>query len=192
MRVVSVFAAALWLAMVVAGFGWLATYETRPGRMGDVSQSWPEASRLERDSRRWNLVMFLHPRCPCSAASLEELGELTAAHASELRACVVFCKPQGVPAKWEQTATWTQAATLAGIVRTSDENDGERRAFGALTSGEVFLYDPSGRLRYRGGITSARGKAGPSEGREVIESLLTGEEPARREGPVFGCPLTSG
>ena len=192
MRVLWVFAVAVWLGIVGVGFRWLANYETRSGRVGDVSQSWPEPSRLARDSLRWNLVMFLHPRCPCSAASLQELGDLTAAHASELRARVVFCRPEGVPAGWEQTASWTQAVAFTGVERVSDENDAERRMFGALTSGEALLYDPSGRLRYRGGITSARGKAGPSEGRSVVEALLAGEEPARCDGPVFGCPLTSG
>jgi hypothetical protein len=192
MRVASVFAVALWLGIVGAGFCWLARYETRPGRVGEVSQTWPMASHLERDSQRWNLVMFLHPRCPCSQASLQELGELQSSHPNDLHVSVVFCKPKGVPEGWEQTATWKQAAALTDIERVSDENDVERREFGALTSGEVLLYEPSGRLRYRGGIASARGKTGLSEGRSIVESLLGGEELPRHEGPVFGCPLTSG
>lgn len=191
MRIVSVFAVAIWLAMVVAGFGWLAAYEVRPGRVGDVSQTWPGASHLERDQVRWTLVMFLHPHCPCSQASLQELGELQSAHPSQLHAHLVFCKPRGVPDGWEQTANWREASALPDVELVSDENDAERRVFGALTSGETLLYDASGTLRYRGGITQARGRTGPSEGRSVVEALLRGEAPPRQQGPVFGCPLAA-
>jgi hypothetical protein len=192
MRVVSVFAIALWLGIVGAGFRWLAIYESRPGQLGEIAPTWPAASRLARDHQRLTLVMFLHPHCPCSQASLQELYELRSAHPSDVRVCLVFCKPPGVPKGWEQTATWKQATALADIDVFCDENDAERRVFGAITSGEVLLYDAGGTLRYRGGITQARGKTGPSVGRDTIESLLSGEQPPRHEGPVFGCPLISG
>jgi hypothetical protein len=191
MRVFSIFAVAAWLGIVAIGFAWLAHYETRPGRLGDVPQTWPAASRLTLDSQRWNLVMFLHPHCPCSPASLQELVELQTKFPDGLRVCLVFCKPAGVPAGWEQTATWRQATVLTGLEVLGDEGDAERRAFGALTSGEVLVYDPGGALQYRGGITAARGKTGPNVGHDTVEALLAGGKPARHEAPVFGCPLTS-
>jgi hypothetical protein len=191
MRVLSIFAVAVWLGIVATGFGWLAHYETRPGQLGQSSQSWPTASRLALDPERWNLVMFLHPHCPCSQASLQELSELRTKFPNNLRVCLVFCKPAGVPAGWEQTATWKQATALPDVEVLGDEHDAERRAFGALTSGEVLAYDPGGALRYRGGITAARGKTGPSVGRDTVVALFAGGHPARHEGPVFGCPLTS-
>jgi hypothetical protein len=60
--------------------------------------------------------------------------------------------------------------------------------FGALTSGHTVVYDPSGRLLFSGGITSARGHAGENMGSELILAQL-----ARKTNPqthaVFGCPL---
>jgi hypothetical protein len=191
MRVLPIIAIALWLGMVAAGFGWLAAYETRPGEAGAAPRRWPEASHLALDPQRWNLVMFLHPHCPCSPASLQELDQLRSGFTDNLHVQLVFSKPAGVPSGWEQTATWKHATALSHIDIVVDEGDKERRAFGALTSGEVLLYDPGGALRYRGGITAARGKVGPSVGSETVTSLLGGERPARSTGPVYGCPLTS-
>jgi hypothetical protein len=185
----SLAAVGLWLAVVGAGFGWLAVYESRPGAAADGPRDWPADSRLAREPGRWTLVLFLHPRCPCSKATLEELAELTPRFADRLRTYAVFCKPEGTPEGWEQTAMWRQAASIGGVTACSDEGDAERRRFGARTSGQVFLYDgKDGRLRSCGGITRARGMAGPNAGRRAVESLLSGR-PAAAEGPVYGCPL---
>ena len=133
--------------------------------------------------------MFLHPHCPCSRASLEELGHLLSSNSDELRAFVIFCKPEGAPDGWEKTALWQQAAGMKGIDVSSDDQDQERRRFGARTSGQVLLFDRRGRLAYSGGITRARGQAGANPGRSAVEAILRGQPPSSRSGPVFGCPL---
>jgi hypothetical protein len=185
------FAVALvaWAAVVGSGFGWLALYESRPGSTGAASQDWPESSGLIRDPERWTLLLFLHPRCPCSRASLEELSGLLSENANRVRAYVVCCKPPGAPPGWEKTATWRQATAMKDAEVYCDDNDKERSRFGPETSGHVLLYDPNGRLRYSGGITRARGQTGGNAGRSAVESFLRGESPAMREEPVFGCLL---
>ncbi len=188
-RVLRVLGYMLWVAAVGAGFGWLAVYESMPGSRAEPPPTWPARSGLVRDQGRWTLVLFLHPHCPCSQATLEEFAALHSRYATHLRAHLVFCKPKGVPPDWEKTATWRRAATVGGVHVHCDERDEERHRFGALTSGHVFLYDPHGRLRYDGGITPARGKGGPSAGRSAVESFLRGEPGLDRTGPVFGCPL---
>ncbi len=180
----------LWLALIGVGFGWLAAYESRPGAAAEGPRAWPADSRLNLDPGRWTLVLFLHPHCPCSKATLDELSELVPRYAGRLRAYVIFCKPAGTPEGWERSATWRQAMSTAGVTVCTDEDDSERRRFGALTSGQVFLYaDHGGELRYRGGITRARGMAGPNAGRQAVETLLGGGTAPDRECPVYGCPL---
>jgi hypothetical protein len=120
---------------------------------------------------------------------LEELAELLPSNSSCLRAFVVFCKPDGVPDGWEKTALWQQAAGMKVIDVSWDDQDEERRRFGAQTSGQVFLFDRRGRLLFSGGITPARGQTGANLGRSAVEAILRGQSPSSRWGPVFGCPL---
>src|SRR6516164_10249235 len=138
----AIFAAGLvaWAALVGAGFGWLALYETRPGAGAAATRSWPAESGLRRDPDRWTLLLFLHPRCPCSQASLQELEELLPGNAARLRARIICNKPKGVPEGWEKTATWRQAMAMKNVDVICDENDGERACFGVATSGQVLLY----------------------------------------------------
>ncbi len=62
-------------------------------------------------------------------------------------------------------------------------------AFGAETSGQVFLYDAQGSLRFSGGITESRGHVGDNAGRAAVEQLLQGKAPVKTRTPVFGCSL---
>jgi hypothetical protein len=178
-----------WTALVATGFGWLALYESRPGSIGAAAPDWPLSSGLVRDPERWTLLMFVHPRCPCSRASLQELAEVLSENSNRVRAYVVCCIPRGAPPGWAEAATWREASAMKNVEVYCDENDRERSHFGAETSGCVMLYDPKGRLLYSGGITRARGHTGSNAGRSTIESLFRGDSPSVRDGPVFGCPL---
>ena len=69
-------ATAAWLVAVTSGFGWLWRYAAAAGDPSVAPRSWPAASRLLRVADRAQLLMFVHPRCACSRASLDELGNL--------------------------------------------------------------------------------------------------------------------
>jgi hypothetical protein len=178
-----------WATLIAAGFGWLAFYETRPGVGCVTTPDWPGGSGLKRDPERWTLLLFMHPRCLCSRASLNELDSILAAAGNRVKAYVVCCKPRGAPADWEKGANWRQATAMKGLTVYCDENDRERSCFGPETSGHVLLYDKDGRLQYSGGITGSRGRTGDNAGRSAVESYLRGETPGMTEEPVFGCPL---
>ena len=61
------------------------------------------------------------------------------------------------------------------------------------TSGQVLLYQPSGRLAFSGGITPARGHSGDNPGSDAVLSLVRREARQADGVPVtcrvFGCPL---
>jgi hypothetical protein len=88
-----------------------------------------------------------------------------------------------------QTDLLASAAAIPGVVVVRDDEGVEAGRFRAATSGQTMLYDTAGTLLFSGGITSARGHAGDNAGREAVVSLLTTDEAARKETPVFGCPL---
>lgn len=179
---------ALWALGLVGGFGWLAEYKATPGAVTTPAARWPSGTSLHRDPGRPTLVMFAHPHCPCTRASVSELARLVAAHPA-LSSRVVFLKPEGVPEGWEQTDLWRTVAAIPGALPVLDDSGVEAARFGALTSGYTAVYGTGGDLLFSGGVTPSRGHEGDSFGRRRIESILATGTADRRDSPVFGCAL---
>ena len=169
--------------------GILWNYGQTPGVDGKPPLLWPSDSFIAHASDRATLVMFAHPHCPCTRASIGELSLLMTRCRGLLAAHVLFVKPASTPENWGQTDLWEQAAAVPGVEVVADMEGAEARRFGIVTSGQTLLYDPEGRLLYSGGITLTRGHRGDNAGRSAIVSLLTRPETPQRASPVFGCSL---
>ena len=166
----------VWLSLVTTGFSIWANYDARPGLVESPRPT------LVRSSGRsgWDLVLFVHPHCPCTRATLAELTELVHEAGPGLKARVVFVRPTGVPEGWERGTLWTKAAGTSGVELSSDEGGDAARSAGAVTSGHAILCDEEGRVVFRGGLTRGRGQVGVSEGRRAVLTLRSGlEAPAR-------------
>jgi hypothetical protein len=181
--------AILWLAALAVGEGLMLAYKISPGRVGNPPSRWPPECRIPRPSDCSTLVLFAHPHCPCTRATLDELAILMAGSGDQMKAHVLFVKPHAFPDGWERTDLWRNAAGIPGVTAWSDPDGVEARHFQATTSGQILLYDAGGRLRFRGGITRARGHAGDNPGREAILAALWEGGADSRETAVFGCPL---
>lgn len=165
-------------------------YESTGGHTGETPSEWPKESSLTHDSVRPTLVMFAHPKCPCTRASLGELNRLLAKCDQRLAAHVFFLKPEGQTDDWVKSDLWHSVANIPGLVLHEDAGGHEAEHFGAQTSGHVVLYDSHGLLLFKGGITAARGHAGDNAGESLIRSLLSGEDSSPgKQTPVFGCSL---
>lgn len=163
----------------------LWTYETTPGDSGEAAVVWPSDALLVADEHLPTLVMMIHPRCPCTAASLAELTEILDAR-PELRVYVV-ARAHGPEDRSSPLVERARAIRGATVVL----DDGTIAAsFGPLTSGHVLLYD-AGRLVFSGGITLARGEVGDNPGRRALEAALDHTNVGATT-PIFGCPLERG
>jgi hypothetical protein len=180
-----------WLMMVGAGLAALWQYASTPGRSEAVAEQWPVESDVSRDSRLPTLVMFAHPKCPCSRASIGELARLMVHVHGRVALEVVFYRPAGVESGWEHTDLWNAAALIPGVRLRADDDGVEARRFGALTSGHTFLYDFRGRLLFSGAITAARGLSGDNPGSTAIAALVNGQMATSRTA-TFGCFLRDG
>jgi hypothetical protein len=178
----------VWAVLVAGGLGALAHYAATPGQPALAPAQWPVATGLVRAAGRPTMLVFLHPRCTCSQATLEELARLMARAPGAADVTVLLMAPTGVDPAWTRTALW-QKATRLGVNVRLDAGRAEANRFGVATSGEVLLYDVAGSLRFSGGITPARGHEGDSDGGDALASLLRGEAPKLAAAPVFGCPL---
>lgn len=185
----------LWGGLVVAGFALFMREETRPAPSGTAALSaWPAEAPLALVPGRINLVLFAHPRCPCTRASLAEAAEAVARAGGPGRVAltVLFSVPAEEPAPWIGSPLWRAAAGMPGA-RVASDPDGRLAArFGATASGHVLFFDPAGRLRYSGGLTAARGREGDNAGLDAVSALARGASAAPTSPlsrPVYGCAL---
>ena len=182
-------AIAAWASAVLGGFFWLSSYKATVGARAATPERWPSSTKVGREPGRPTLVMFAHPHCPCTRASVSELARLAAGH-PELSTRVLFLKPEDVPDEWEQTDLWRTVASIPGAVPLRDDGGREAARFGAVTSGFTILYAADGKLLFSGGITASRGHEGDSFGRRRISALLrTGS--ADRSRPAYWYDIPS-
>jgi hypothetical protein len=134
-------------------------------------------------------MIFAHPRCPCSDATIGELALIMAQARDRVDAFVLLFTPRTGGSDFARTQLARDAESIPGVHLINDPDGIESRRFGAITSGQTLLYDAHGVLLFSGGITASRGHAGGNYGRSAILSLLeTGDAP-RRMTPVFGCNI---
>jgi hypothetical protein len=176
-----------WGILVATGLCVLWRHAEQPGKAGDAPNQWPAA--LARAEDRPSLLVFLHPKCPCSRASVSELARLAAHVPDRLQVTAVFVVPAGETADWAHGALWDATAEIPGLARVIDHEGKLATQFGAQTSGYALLYAPDGRRLFAGGITSARGHEGDNDGRSAIEALALSENSTVHATPVFGCVL---
>lgn len=180
----------LWIVAAGSGFTILARYESTPGNRGSVPGHWPVQSRITRQPGARTLVLFAHPRCPCTKASIKELKYLMEHQPSQnLDVHILFYNPKDQTDAWSQTELWRTASEIKNVKVELDHNQSEAELFQVKTSGHILVYDSRGELCFSGGITGGRGRAGENAGREGLLALLRNGSTLVGSPPVFGCSL---
>jgi hypothetical protein len=184
---------AAWTVTVAIGIAKLWSYEGIAGAAAHPPLVLTADSPIAHTSNLPELILLVHPHCPCSRATIGELAKLMARCDGKLHATVLMVRPVGVPSGWEKTDLWSSAAAIPGVTVISDEEGRQSNRFGAATSGQTLLYSASGRLMFAGGITESRGHSGDNAGESAIISLVlnTNAFPGAQllTTPVYGCAL---
>jgi hypothetical protein len=189
LKAVRLYLGVFWLLAIGAGYAVILNYQTNRGTVGKTPKRWPSQSALALDQRRNTLIMFAHPQCPCTRASVEELNRLLAPCAGSVAAQVWFTKPDQFPGDWTQSSLWRSVAAIPTVTVHEDVRGVQAALFGAETSGYVVLYDPRGKLLFHGGITGSRGHAGDNAGEQALIDLITQQKVELNQTPVYGCSL---
>jgi hypothetical protein len=179
----------IWLLTISGGLAFLWAYAGTPGPSATAQSRWPAGASFARDPRGSALVLFLHPQCPCSRATLGELARLLAGASRPAAVYALVYRPVDAAEGWERTDLWDTAAAMHGVHVMTDVGGAQARVFGALISGQTLLYSATGSLLFSGGITDARGQEGDNPGRAALTSILAGVHPGPKQTPVFGCYL---
>lgn len=186
---VAVVAVVLWSAAVVAGIQRVWSYKNTPGTQSSAPETWPGSLLVNIDDERATLMMFVHPLCVCTRASLTELREALDATGRSTAVWIVLLSPKGIAENWDDRniADISDRIPEATIITDVDGKEADR--FGASTSGHVVVYDRNGTLTFSGGITGARGHIGDNDGRRDVITALRGGSDHSHQHPIFGCGL---
>ena len=180
----------VWVTASCGGIALLQLYASTAATTLNAPSQWPSESNLPLSEHGATLVLFAHPKCPCTRATLGELEKIVARFHGSFTPWVVFLKPDGVAEDWDQTDLRRTADAIPSVHVVSDPGGSLAKQFQATTSGQVFLYNSEGKLLFQGGITASRGHAGDNEGRSAIEACLQDTAPMYRQTSVFGCPIS--
>jgi len=182
-------------AVLAVALGWyqLFTFSSTPGAQLAAPAHWPREIPLPSASQVSLLLVFIHPRCSCTPATLQQLGQIlssthTTVPAAVQIALVVYrsqtVNPDTYPATFEPAKFLHTPAQIL-----PDPNGLLARRFGAATSGEIVLYAADGHLLFQGGITPMRSQTGRSAGAEALRNALATGATQRKAASVFGCPI---
>src|SRR5687767_9270215 len=110
-----------WIAGTVYGFSRLWVYGNTGGTAARPPAALPADIAVARTGGMPTLVLLVHPRCPCSRATIGELARLMADCHGKLSATVLFTRPAGAAEGWERTDLWASAAAIPGVTVVADE-----------------------------------------------------------------------
>lgn len=178
-----------WIAILGAGFVLMNKYASGQGAVNAPQKAEFDSISVSHDSH--TLVMAVHPRCPCTRASLSELQRLEADLKGQLIIhLLVYTPTQGSDPAWARDAFDTLRRFGFSDRAEIDYNGSKANQLGCLTSGSVVLFSPDGEPKFWGGITSSRGHEGPNRGVDAVRSIVAEGLQGSSSTPVFGCPIT--
>ena len=176
-------------ALVTVALASLAVGGCVPHAAGRVDG--PSSPRVEAltHGAELTVVEFFSARCPCQRAHDARLRALAEAFApSSVRFVAVDAEADATPARDDDEAR----ARGYPFPLISDPGGGVADQLGAQYATFVVILDQHGRVRYRGGIDSARvhltDDARPYL-RDALERLLAGGAPDLIETKTLGCAL---
>lgn len=185
----------VWLVGIAIGSYFMFQHEYTPGAQEPAPQQLPAdlEKQFGASEKKLTLVMAVHPDCPCTSASIEQLDRFLALHEKDTRAIALFWTDRsGNPPSnsLENNSYWQRLQKLDAVSLMKDPEGKTAESLGSLVSGTVTAYDAEGKLVFQGGLTATRGHAGPSPALDALNAILAGKPiPEISTTMSFGCSL---
>src|SRR5258708_3864203 len=87
----------IWLLAAGWAMKKIEDYKMTPGQKATPLLLWPVKSKIPRNAHQSTLVLFVHPHCPCTRATISELARLMTTLQGKLSAYVLFIQPDLFP-----------------------------------------------------------------------------------------------
>jgi len=179
----------LWLCLAIGGTVALAAYGARAGESGAPPALWPRNTHIHPAGTHPTILLFLHPRCPCSRSTIRELQRSLAGASVPFALHLIVFSPGSERAEWSNTGVVRDAACLPGATVLFDQDGEETARFGVRTSGHILVYSDRGRLVFSGGVTQGRGHEGDNAGMDAVWGVVHGKAPSVCDTAVYGCSI---
>lgn len=177
----------------VLGFAALFAFDQTAGAVSKVPTRWPGSTILDRPAEHGSLLVFVHPYCSCTVATLHEIATLSVdrqARGGRPSTTILFYRPKN--SNWKPGKLWNNAQNeIPGAQTVWDEGGEEALRFGARTSGYAVFYNAQGNLLFNGGVTGSRGHEGDNFGIDELRTAIDTGRSASHSSLVFGCDLAS-
>lgn len=180
---------ALWAAAVGTGSWFMLGHEFEvTASTKSVPNLPPELGRMVPESKPLTIVIAIHPECPCTGASIEQLDRLMTRNPESIQAVALLWAEESNPTHSPAGDYQRRLSALPNVTIVADPGGEKAKSFGAVVSGSVAAYDANGNLRFQGGLTASRGHAGSSAGMDILEAIARGQPTGDfAETPAFGC-----
>jgi hypothetical protein len=164
-------------------------YKSTPGKASLFVGRAPDSSSIKFDSKHYNFITFIHPKCSCSEATIENLTTMTRDFANKnISFHVVFYSSSELGSDLENSKYVKEVKELQNTRIYFDKKLTDFSLYDVETSGQSFLFDTEKNLIFKGGITESRGHLGETLSMRKIAGYLEGEKPnSITLAPTFGC-----
>jgi peroxiredoxin len=137
------------------------------------------------------VLIFVSTRCPVSNAYNERMVALAAEYQPR---GVQFLGINANKAETPEEMGKHASANQWNFPVLKDTGNKVADLLSASVTPEVFVVDPSGKLRYHGRIDDSQDAPAvkSQDLREALDALLAGRELARTEAKAFGCTIKRG
>lgn len=177
--------------VLIGGFTLFSSFVTASPELElNPPSRWPANSQIARQTGCPTLLIFLHPKCSCNRANLDELAEVLSRLQSDVDVHAVFYCPNEQPQEWAHTDLWDQVRNLGLGAMQVDKGGLEAERFGARSSGHCFLFGTQSERLFGGGLAKGEGNSASKRGIDAVENLLRGEAVEQSDFPVVGCSLS--
>lgn len=142
-----------------------------------------------------SIVAFLCNHCPYVKHLQHELAAFARDYAARGVKLVAISSNDVVSHPEDGPVQMTEEARRAGydFPYLYDEDQSVAKAFRAACTPEFYVFDPSGRLAYRGRFDATTpktgGKPSGSELRAAVDAVLAGKAPAADQKASIGCSI---
>lgn len=185
----------------------LPSSQQAPAFSSAAESKWPARTKLLPYQSQGHLLVFVHPYCPCTLATLKNLQDLSIPET--VTVSVVQLRNRNLESIHTPFSGISRIVEKKGWNLVLDDDGMEAKTFGATTSGECMLFSPTGSLLFAGGITASRGHSGENTGLDLLSGMIQqiGKKPplasqmpttpqlakklTSSQFPTFGCPLFS-
>ncbi len=189
---ITVTAIAIWLILTALVYARMMRFDTQPGVEAiRIPARWPSdlasPAGLHLADQKLTLVVFLHPKCTCSSSTLAQIAKLQAQFPEKFATELVLWTPLNAESSWTLLPP-PEHGTLTNYQVVLDPGGQLSKRFDAHTSGQTYIYDVIGQLRFAGGLTSYRANSEDGPAYSSLTKVIQGAD-APKKLPVYGCSL---